>query len=134
MITIHKKLLVVFKMSPLSLQTFIDTLNCVHEDRVHYSTVHNQDIQILNMFTSMNHMLPHLGKHTEFFEHSVCLRQEKTCAIIGLRPQATSICTNCMASSMEKLSFPQLVKKSHAFCGTRRFITVFTRARHLLSP
>ena len=34
-----------FKVSPASLQTFIDTLNCVLEDRVQYSTVH-----ILNVF------------------------------------------------------------------------------------
>jgi hypothetical protein len=29
-----------FKVSPASLQTFIDMLNCVLEDRVQYSTVH----------------------------------------------------------------------------------------------
>jgi hypothetical protein len=29
-----------FKVSSVSLQTFIDTQNCVLEDRVHYSTVH----------------------------------------------------------------------------------------------
>ena len=29
-----------FKVSPASLQTFIDTLNCVLKDRVQYSTVH----------------------------------------------------------------------------------------------
>jgi hypothetical protein len=29
-----------FKVSPASLQTFIDTLICVFEDRVQYSTVH----------------------------------------------------------------------------------------------
>jgi hypothetical protein len=34
-----------FKVSPASLQTFIDTPNCVLEDRVRYSTVH-----ILNVF------------------------------------------------------------------------------------
>jgi hypothetical protein len=34
-----------FKVSPASLQTFIDTPNCVLEDRVHYSTV-----RILNIF------------------------------------------------------------------------------------
>jgi len=31
---------------------------------------------------------------------------------------------------LEKLTVPQLVKKFHAFYGTRRFITVFTTARH----
>jgi hypothetical protein len=29
-----------FKVSPASLQTFVDTPNCVLEDRVQYSTVH----------------------------------------------------------------------------------------------
>jgi hypothetical protein len=29
-----------FKVFPASLQTFIDTQNCVLEDRVQYSTVH----------------------------------------------------------------------------------------------
>jgi len=31
----------------------------------------------------------------------------------------------------EKLTGPQLIKKFPAFYGTRRFITAFTRARHL---
>jgi hypothetical protein len=33
-----------FKVSPVSLQTFIDTPNCVLEDRVQYSTVHVTNI------------------------------------------------------------------------------------------
>ena len=32
---------------------------------------------------------------------------------------------------LEKLNSSQLVKKFHAICGTQRFITAFTRARHL---
>jgi hypothetical protein len=32
---------------------------------------------------------------------------------------------------LEKLTGPQLVEKFPAFYGTRRFITTFTRARHL---
>jgi len=32
---------------------------------------------------------------------------------------------------LEKLTAPQLVKKFPTFYGTRRFITAFTRARHL---
>jgi hypothetical protein len=32
---------------------------------------------------------------------------------------------------LEKLTVSQLVKKFPAFYGTRRFITAFTRARHL---
>jgi hypothetical protein len=45
-----------FKMSPSSLQTFIDTPKCVLEDRVQYSTVHipnvfcDGHIQIINFF------------------------------------------------------------------------------------
>ena len=36
----YRKLQVMFKVSPASLQTFIDTPNSVLEDRVQYSTVH----------------------------------------------------------------------------------------------
>jgi hypothetical protein len=36
----YRKLQVMFKVSPASLQTFIDTPNCVLEDRVQSSTVH----------------------------------------------------------------------------------------------
>jgi hypothetical protein len=36
----YRKLQVMFKVSPASLQTFIDTPNCVLEDRVQNSTVH----------------------------------------------------------------------------------------------
>jgi hypothetical protein len=43
MITIQK-LQVMFKVSPASLQTFIDTPNCVLEDRVQYSTVRIQNV------------------------------------------------------------------------------------------
>ena len=43
-----------FKVSPTSLQTFIDTTNCVLKDRVQYSTVHipnifcDGDLQIIS--------------------------------------------------------------------------------------
>jgi hypothetical protein len=33
-----------FKVSPASLQTFIDTPNCVLEDRVQYNTVHTPNV------------------------------------------------------------------------------------------
>jgi hypothetical protein len=36
----YRKLQVMFKVSPTSLQTFIDTPNCVLKDCVQYSTVH----------------------------------------------------------------------------------------------
>jgi hypothetical protein len=45
-----------FKVSPASLQTFIDTPNCVLKDRVHYSTVQipnvfcDGNLQIINIF------------------------------------------------------------------------------------
>jgi hypothetical protein len=41
MITIQK---VMIKMSPTSLQTFINTPNCVFQDRVQYSTVHTPNV------------------------------------------------------------------------------------------
>jgi hypothetical protein len=40
----YRKLQVMFKVSPASLQTFIDTPNSVLEDRVRYSTVHIPNI------------------------------------------------------------------------------------------
>jgi hypothetical protein len=40
----YKKLQVMFKLSPASLQIFFDTLNCVLEDRVQYSTAHNSNV------------------------------------------------------------------------------------------
>ena len=39
--------------------------------------------------------------------------------------------TPCSTVRLEKLTASQLVKKFPAFYGTRRFITVFTSARHL---
>jgi hypothetical protein len=39
-----------FKVSPASLQTFIDTPNCVLEDRVHYSTVHIRMYSVMAIF------------------------------------------------------------------------------------
>jgi len=38
--------------------------------------------------------------------------------------------TPCSKVLLEKLTVTQLVKKFHAFYGTQRFITVFTRAHH----
>jgi hypothetical protein len=40
----YRKLQVMFKVSPASLQTFIDMPNCVLEDCVQYSTVHIQNV------------------------------------------------------------------------------------------
>jgi hypothetical protein len=44
-----------------------------------------------------------------------------------LNPQLTQ----CSRVLTQKLTGPQLLKKFPAFYGTRRFITAFTRARHL---
>jgi hypothetical protein len=40
----YRKLQVMFKVSPASLQTFIDTPNCVLEDRVQYKSTHTNAI------------------------------------------------------------------------------------------
>jgi hypothetical protein len=54
-----------FKVSPASLHTFIDTPNCVHEDRVQYSTVRIQNVfcdsHIFKIFLYCNHQV-----HTDF--------------------------------------------------------------------
>jgi hypothetical protein len=49
----YRKLQVMFKLSPASLQTFIDTPNCVLEDRVQSSTVRivqYSTVRIVNVF------------------------------------------------------------------------------------
>jgi hypothetical protein len=48
----------------------------------------------------------------------------------------SALCTTCLPATwsrglLEKLTVSQLVKKFPAFYGTRRFITLFTTARHL---
>jgi hypothetical protein len=62
----YRKLKVMFKVSAASHQTFIDTPNCVLEDRVQYSTVH-----ILNVFLLMaiikSSVVWGLFEYTEFF-------------------------------------------------------------------
>ena len=51
-----------FKVSPASLQTFIDTPNCVLEDRVQYSTVHIPNVfcdghlQLINCVGIVRHV------------------------------------------------------------------------------
>jgi hypothetical protein len=60
MITI-RKVTVMFTVSPASLQTFIDTPNCVLEDRVQYSTV-----RITNVFCD-GHLRYH-GKWLKLFK------------------------------------------------------------------
>jgi hypothetical protein len=50
---------------------------------------------------------------------------------IILTDHCTDSVTLCTRGLLEKLTVSQLVKKFPAFYGTRRFITTFTRARHL---
>jgi hypothetical protein len=76
----YRKLL--FKVSSASLQTFIDTPNCVLEDRVHYSTVHIPNIfcdghlQIINClgFVRIHWVCTVIIRCTETF-WSNCRRQ-----------------------------------------------------------
>jgi hypothetical protein len=44
----YRKLQVMFKVSSARLQTFVDTPNCVLEDRVQYSTVHIPNVLFCN--------------------------------------------------------------------------------------
>jgi hypothetical protein len=46
----------------------------------------------------------------------------------------TYLLTTCSRILLEKQIVSQIVKKSPAFYGTRRFITAFTSARHLYLP
>jgi hypothetical protein len=46
----YRKLRVIFKVYPASLQTFIDTPNCVLEDRVQYSKVHIPNVFCLKYY------------------------------------------------------------------------------------
>jgi hypothetical protein len=48
----YRKLQVMLKVSPVCLQTFIDTPNCVLEDRVQYSTVHIPKCSVMAIFKS----------------------------------------------------------------------------------
>jgi hypothetical protein len=48
----YRKLQVMFKVSPASLQTFIDTLNCFLKDRVRYSTFHIWTYSVMVTFNS----------------------------------------------------------------------------------
>jgi len=62
-----------FKVSPASLQTFIDTSDSVLEDRVHYGTFHIPNVfwdghpQIISFVGIL------IVRCTETFDHSVCV-------------------------------------------------------------
>jgi hypothetical protein len=72
-----------------------------------YRYVYNSDTQVLKQ-TSEKHSGLKLCQHLKTYE---------------LTPWSRGL--------LEKLRGSQLVKKFHAFYGTRRLITAFTRAHHL---
>jgi hypothetical protein len=53
------------------------------------------------------------------------------CSIHTVFPEIPYLRTPWSRVLLEKLTRPKLLKKFPAFYGTRRFITAFTRARHL---
>jgi len=60
-----------FKVSPAaSPQTFIDTSNCVLEDRVHYRAVHVPNVFCDGHLQIINFVLQSSGAQ-RFFDHSV---------------------------------------------------------------
>jgi hypothetical protein len=70
-----------FKVSPASLQTFIDTPNCALEDRVQYSTVHIPNVfcdghlQLIYVFCTV------IVRCTETFDHPVLFLNSHTHAL-----------------------------------------------------
>jgi len=65
-----------FKVSPAGLQTFIDTPNCVLEDRVQYSTVHIPNVfcdDHLQLINRVGIVRIHWVRCTETF-WSPCIR------------------------------------------------------------
>jgi hypothetical protein len=66
--------------------------------------------------------------------HMTASAVEKPAALSKLeicKSTLTHLLTPCSKVLLEKLTGPQLVKKFPPFYGTRRFITLFTSARHL---
>jgi hypothetical protein len=55
-----------FKVSPASLQTFIDTSNCVIEDGVQYSTVHIPTVFCNDYLEIINFMYCNRQVHRDF--------------------------------------------------------------------
>jgi hypothetical protein len=62
----YRILQVMFKVSPASLQTFIDTPKCVFEDRVQYSTVYIPNVFCDDHLQIISHQLCNRQVHREF--------------------------------------------------------------------
>ena len=63
--------------------------------------------------------------------HSKCLALIASPLQKWLHERVSVLRYTCITCSMEKLTRPKLVRKFPAFYVTRKFITAFTRARHL---
>jgi len=61
--------------------------------------------------------------HVEFKNPVLSVNSHPATLNYSITPESTAL--------HEKVTGLQLVKKFHAFYGTRRFITAFTSARHL---
>jgi hypothetical protein len=100
----YRKLQIMFKVVPASLQTFIDMPNCVLEDRVQYSMVYilnvfcDGHLQIINFY--MLFVLLSSGAQ-RLFDHQVCT--QFTIVAMGWRSildsslsLKTSACSYCL--------------------------------------
>ena len=79
----YRKLQVMFKVSPAILQTFIDTPNCVLDDRVQYSTVHIPNVFCdghLQIINCVGIVRIHWVRCTETF-WSICINESSQCKI-----------------------------------------------------
>jgi hypothetical protein len=68
-----------------------------------------------------------------FYQGGYCDYSHRTSEALAMLLASKGVCllTPWSRVPLEKLTGFQLVKKFPAFCGTRRFITAFTSARHL---
>jgi len=67
-----------FEVSPASLQTFIDTPNCVLEDRVQYSMVHTPNVFCdghLQLINCVGGLFCTVSGAERLFDHPVLLMQ-----------------------------------------------------------
>jgi hypothetical protein len=87
--------------------------------------VHNQQKEAGPVLVSGNSV------RYESFISPVLLKRDAIYELTYLKYLLTYLLTPWSRALLEKLTGFQLLKKFHAFYGTRRFITAFTSARHL---
>jgi len=77
----------------------------------------------------------HVGATGSQCEQQIAHNERQTCVIQKQKAYCPSNTTYLLIPwsrvLLEKLTGSQLLKKFHAFYGTRRFITAFTKAHHL---